>query len=67
MDRGPGRLALAPSGGNGFGYAPIFIPDGQPAGAERSAAEYSPAEKNAASHRARAFVALVPLLSTLSV
>lgn len=65
--RWPGRLALAPAGENGFGYDPIFIPDGQPAGAERSAAEFSPAEKNASSHRARAFVALVPLLSTLSV
>ena len=63
-----GRLASAPSGANGFGYDPIFIPDGQPSGAaERSAAEFSPAEKNAASHRARAFVALVPLLSTLSL
>jgi XTP/dITP diphosphohydrolase len=65
--RWPGRLALAPSGENGFGYDPIFVPDGQPAGAERSSAEFSPAEKNASSHRARAFVALVPLLSTLSV
>ena len=63
-----GRLASAPSGANGFGYDSIFIPDGQPSGAaERSAAEFSPAEKNAASHRARAFVALVPLLSTLSL
>jgi XTP/dITP diphosphohydrolase len=62
-----GRLASAPSGENGFGYDPIFIPDGQPSGAERSAAEFSPAAKNAASHRARAFAALAPLLSTLSV
>ena len=60
----PGRLATAPAGGGGFGYDPIFVPDGQD-GAERTAAELSPEEKNAASHRARAFVALAPLLATL--
>ncbi len=60
----PGRLATAPAGGGGFGYDPIFVPDGQD-GAERTAAELSPAEKNAESHRARAFVALAPLLATL--
>jgi XTP/dITP diphosphohydrolase len=59
----PGRLALAPSGGGGFGYDPIFVPDGQAPDAERTAGEFTAAEKNAASHRARAFVALVPLLS----
>jgi XTP/dITP diphosphohydrolase len=62
-----GRLASVPTGENGFGYDPIFVPDGQPSGTQRSAAEFLPAEKNAASHRARAFAALVPLLSTLSV
>ena len=60
----PGRLATAPAGGGGFGYDPIFVPDGQD-GPERTAAELSPEEKNAASHRARAFVALAPLLATL--
>ena len=65
--RWSGRLASAPTGGNGFGYDPIFIPDGQPSGAQRTAAQLSPEEKNAASHRARAFAALVPLLSTLAV
>ena len=65
--RWPGRLAPAPSGANGFGYDPIFIPDGQAEGAERSAAELSPEEKNASSHRARAFADLVPLLATLPV
>ncbi len=63
--RWPGRLATAASGVGGFGYDPIFIPDGQPAGGERSVGEWSADEKNAASHRARAFVALAPLLSTL--
>lgn len=59
----PGRLATAAAGAGGFGYDPIFIPDGQPGDATRTAGEYSPAEKNAASHRARAFQALVPLLA----
>lgn len=60
-----GRLAREASGGGGFGYDPIFIPDGQPAGAERTVGEWSAEEKNGASHRARAFTALVPLLATL--
>ncbi len=63
--RWPGRLASAPSGAGGFGYDPVFIPDGQPDGAERTVGEWSAAEKNAASHRSRAFVALVPLLADL--
>lgn len=61
----PGRLAIAASGAAGFGYDPIFIPDDQPGGAERTVAEWSAEEKNAASHRARAFAALAPLLATL--
>lgn len=61
----PGRLATAPAGAGGFGYDPIFIPDGQDAASERTVAEWSAEEKNAASHRARAFVELVPLLATL--
>lgn len=61
----PGRLAHTPAGAGGFGYDPAFIPDGQPNGATRTAAELSAEEKNAISHRARAFEALVPLLRTL--
>ncbi|MEN2742479.1 RdgB/HAM1 family non-canonical purine NTP pyrophosphatase [Microbacterium sp. X-17] len=61
----PGRLALAADGAGGFGYDPIFIPDGQPAGAERTVGRWSPEEKNAASHRARAFRALTPLLASV--
>lgn len=61
----PGRLAHAPAGEGGFGYDPIFIPDGQPKGAERTAAELTSAEKQSQSHRARAFEAFVPLLQTL--
>lgn len=60
----PGRLATAPSGGGGFGYDPIFIPDGQ-AAPERTVAEWTAAEKNAGSHRARAFVRLTELLRDL--
>lgn len=58
----PGRLATARAGEGGFGYDPIFIPEGQPGGAQRTAGEFSAEEKNEASHRARAFAALVPLL-----
>ncbi|UWF76888.1 MULTISPECIES: RdgB/HAM1 family non-canonical purine NTP pyrophosphatase [Microbacterium] len=60
-----GRLAHAPSGSGGFGYDPIFIPDGQPDGAERTVGEYTAEEKQAESHRARAFAALIPLLAEL--
>lgn len=63
--RWPGRLALEAAGEGGFGYDPIFIPDGQPGNSERTVAEWSAAEKNAASHRARAFALLVPLLEEL--
>lgn len=61
----PGRLAMAPAGEGGFGYDPVFVPDGQPEGNERTVAEWSAAQKNAASHRARAFDALAPLLAEL--
>ena len=60
-----GRLATAPAGEGGFGYDPVFIPDGQPQGAERTVGEWEAGEKNAASHRARAFAALAPLLADL--
>ncbi|WP_337004007.1 MULTISPECIES: RdgB/HAM1 family non-canonical purine NTP pyrophosphatase [unclassified Microbacterium] len=61
----PGRLAHAPSGAGGFGYDPIFLPDGQPQGAERSVGEFTAEEKQAQSHRARAFAELAPLLAGL--
>ncbi|MGM7679773.1 RdgB/HAM1 family non-canonical purine NTP pyrophosphatase [Microbacterium sp. A94] len=61
----PGRLSHEPSGANGFGYDPIFIPDGQPAGAERTTADFSSEEKQSQSHRARAFEAFVPLLQAI--
>lgn len=51
----PGEVLTAPAGEGGFGYDPIFRPDGE----TRSSAELSPAEKDADSHRARAFGLLV--------
>ncbi len=59
----PGRLATEISGDGGFGYDPIFIPEGQDAERERTVGQWSAQEKNAASHRARAFERLVPLLT----
>ncbi|WP_270366027.1 RdgB/HAM1 family non-canonical purine NTP pyrophosphatase [Microbacterium algeriense] len=61
----PGRLAHAASGSGGFGYDPIFLPDGQSEGEERSVGEFTAEEKQAQSHRARAFAALIPLLAEL--
>ena len=57
----PGVIAAAPRGAGGFGYDPVFVP----VGSERSAAELSPAEKDAASHRGRALALLVPALRAL--
>lgn len=54
-----GSLARAPRGENGFGYDPIFLPDG----AERTTAEMSASEKDAISHRGRAFRALAPVIA----
>ena len=58
----PGVIARQPSGECGFGYDPVFVPDG----GTRSAAELSPAEKDAASHRGRALALLVPALRVLT-
>lgn len=51
-----GRLLTAPVGNGGFGYDPILVPDGD----TRSCAQLSAAEKNAISHRGKAFRALAP-------
>ena len=50
-----GKLAWPPRGAFGFGYDPIFVPDGE----TRTFGEMPPAEKHAISHRARAFALLV--------
>jgi XTP/dITP diphosphohydrolase len=56
-----GRLVRTPRGSNGFGYDPIFEPDGD----TRTSAELAPEEKDALSHRGRAFRALLPHLLEL--
>jgi XTP/dITP diphosphohydrolase len=56
-----GSLTRAPRGTNGFGYDPIFVPDGM----TTTTAELAPAEKDAISHRGRAFRAIAPLIAAL--
>jgi XTP/dITP diphosphohydrolase len=53
-----GRLLDAPRGTGGFGYDPVFVPDGW----TRTSAEVDAATKDAASHRGRAFRALRPAI-----
>jgi XTP/dITP diphosphohydrolase len=57
-----GRLIRARRGTGGFGYDPIFIPDG----GTLTTAELSPADKDAISHRGRAFRALAPAIAALA-
>ena len=58
----PGAIAREPRGDGGFGYDPVFIP----AGDDRTAAQLSPAEKDAVSHRGRALALLLPALRALA-
>ncbi|MGE2837025.1 RdgB/HAM1 family non-canonical purine NTP pyrophosphatase [Mycobacterium sp. SMC-4] len=53
-----GAITREPRGAGGFGYDPVFLP----AGSERTAAELTPQEKDAASHRGRALAELLPSL-----
>ena len=53
-----GTLLRAPRGTGGFGYDPIFLPEGL----ELTSAELSPAEKDRISHRGQALRLLVPRL-----
>lgn len=54
-----GRIIHTPRGENGFGYDPLFLPEGY----DRTTAEMSLEEKNKISHRARAFTELQRKLS----
>lgn len=58
----PGAIAFEPRGDGGFGYDPVFLPEGE----QRTAAQLSPAEKDAVSHRGRALALLLPALRELS-
>jgi XTP/dITP diphosphohydrolase len=54
-----GRVVRERRGSNGFGYDPVFVPEGL----EVTSAELAPEEKDARSHRGQAFAALVPLVA----
>jgi XTP/dITP diphosphohydrolase len=57
-----GRLVREPRGGGGFGYDPIFVAEGE----SRTNAELAPAEKDAISHRGRAFRAMAGVIAGLT-
>jgi XTP/dITP diphosphohydrolase len=59
--RCPGRLLREPRGGGGFGYDPLFVPDGH----ERTFSELDEAEKNKLSHRGRAWIEMSRFLNTI--
>ena len=61
-----GRIASQPRGAGGFGYDPIFEPAGEPPGG-RTFGLWSPHEKHAISHRARAARRMVPVLESLGL
>ena len=58
----PGTIAREPRGDGGFGYDPVFVP----VGSDRTAAQLSPEEKDAVSHRGRALALLLPALRALA-
>ena len=58
-----GRIAMEPRGSGGFGYDPIFEPESEPPGG-RTLGIWTPAEKHAISHRARAARRMIPRLAT---
>ncbi|KIA66576.1 RdgB/HAM1 family non-canonical purine NTP pyrophosphatase [Nocardia vulneris] len=58
----PGTVGRKPLGEGGFGYDPLFFPDG----GDTSAAQLTPAQKDAVSHRGRALTQLLPALTELA-
>jgi XTP/dITP diphosphohydrolase len=56
----PGTIIDRPRGEHGFGYDPIFIPDGY----SQTSAELDAAEKDRISHRGQAMRAILPILAT---
>jgi XTP/dITP diphosphohydrolase len=56
-----GVITLEPSGTNGFGYDPLFIPDGY----SQTFADLSPETKNAISHRGKALQKLILFLNSV--
>jgi XTP/dITP diphosphohydrolase len=58
----PGSIVHERRGDGGFGYDPVFLPSGS----SRTAAELTPEEKDAVSHRGRALAALLPALRELA-
>ncbi|MEV0727611.1 RdgB/HAM1 family non-canonical purine NTP pyrophosphatase [Polymorphospora sp. NPDC050346] len=59
--RQAGRILRAPRGEGGFGYDPIFLGEGQ----TRTNAELAPAEKDAISHRGKAFRSLAKVIAKI--
>lgn len=56
----PGKISRSPRGEGGFGYDPLFIPEGY----DKTFAEMTDEEKNAVSHRGRALRAFVESLKS---
>ena len=54
----PGTIARKRSGSEGFGYDPVFCPEGQPG----TSADLTSDQKDALSHRAQAFAAIMPVV-----
>lgn len=58
----PGVIGRKPVGDGGFGYDPLFVPEG----GDVTAAQLTPAQKDAMSHRGRALAQLTPALAALA-
>jgi XTP/dITP diphosphohydrolase len=56
-----GTVIREKRGSNGFGYDPVFVPEGL----DVTSAELAPEEKDVRSHRGQAFAALVPVIAEL--